>query len=84
MSTQKLIALAIYAGLAIYGLLFASPKAAEIVMYIFIALPVIHLLEYAMVFRVLQSAAGSALGHFANTIVFGAVCVAYPGWPWPR
>ena len=73
MSTQKWIALAVYAGLAIYGLAFASPRAAEIVMYIFIALPIIHLLEYAMVFRVLKSAAGSAFSHFANTIVFGYV-----------
>ena len=73
MTQQKWNALIIYAVLAVYGFGFASPGAAQIVLYIFLALPLIHLLEYAMVFRVLQGAGGSQAGHFIHTIVFGFV-----------
>ncbi|AQA17154.1 hypothetical protein BST95_01895 [Halioglobus japonicus] len=73
MSTNKWIALAVYAGLAIYGIGFASPEAAKIVMYIFIALPIIHVLEFLLVLKVLKSAGGSMGGHFLQTLIFGYV-----------
>ena len=73
MNTNKWVALAVYAALAGYGLFFASPGAATIILYIFIALPIIHLLEFAMVRKVLSTAGGSQGGHFLQTLVFGYV-----------
>lgn len=73
MTPKKWVALAIYAVAAIYGLIFASPETADIIMWIFIALPIVHVLEFGLAYRILKSAGGSMGNHFLQTLVFGYV-----------
>ncbi len=73
MTPKKWAALAIYAAAAIYGFVFASPETANIIMWIFIALPIVHLLEFGLMYRVLKSAGGSMSNHFLHTLLFGYV-----------
>lgn len=73
MTTKKWLALGIYLALAIAALLFPGTKAAGIIGWIFIALPVIHVLEFLLVYKTLAAATGSMAGHFLHTLVFGFV-----------
>ena len=73
MTPKKLIALAIYAALIAYAAIFASPEGAGIVVWIFAAIVVAHLLEFVLVYRMLKSSGGSMANHFAQTMLFGFV-----------
>lgn len=73
MTTKKWITLAIYTLLALYAISFHGSTASRVIIWIFIALPVAHLLEYCWVQGMLKEAPGSQANHFIQTLLFGFV-----------
>ncbi len=73
MNSRKWGAVAIYLVLAIWGFTTASEQVAQVITWVFLGLAGVHILEFLLVFRLLQSAPGSLAGHFLHTFLFGFV-----------
>ena len=73
MSTTKWVMLAIYLVMVCAAVVLAGTRVSSIIVWTFIALAVIHLLEFAVKLRALRNAGGSLLNHFIHTLLFGIV-----------
>ncbi len=72
MTQQKWIGLVCY-GLMVLAALLVGGTTAQIITWIFIALAAVHLLEFAMMFKLLSGADGSMPMHFLQTLLFGFI-----------
>ena len=73
MNFQKIITLAIYAALAIAAFVFPGTTIATVAKWAPGVLLVAHLLEFAVVIKLLKQAEGSMAHHFFQTLLFGYV-----------
>ncbi len=71
MTVQKWVTLAIY--ILMLGAIVALPGSttAQVIAWVFVALAVIHILEFVVMLKVMQVAGGSMINHFLQTLLFG-------------
>lgn len=73
MAKLKIPFLIILAIMLVTAALNPGTRLADTITWIFLALAVIHLIEFFVVFKVLRTAGGSMFNHFVQTIFFGAI-----------
>lgn len=71
MTKQKMGGLALYALMLVMLIMNPGSTLASVILWIFLALAVIHSIEFIMVFGVLRKAGGSMFNHFVQTFLFG-------------
>ncbi|MEH6593092.1 MAG: hypothetical protein V7746_22675 [Halioglobus sp.] len=73
MSRQKIIALVTYAIMLILVVANPGTTMANVIVWVFVGLAVVHVLEFIMMFGLLRSAGGSMFNHFVQTLLYGFV-----------
>lgn len=73
MTHKKWITLAIYIALAIAALLCPEHLIADIALWFFGLLPIVHLLEFLIIRKMLLHVGPSMTHHFVQTMIFGYV-----------
>lgn len=73
MSAGKIVALVLYAVLAVIAITQAGTTAGTVATWIIIGLVVAHTIEVVVFFKLCQQADGSLVGNLINVFLFGVI-----------